>query len=56
MCEHTKIDKVFEKVDVTPIDDKMRERHLRCLSYVERIPIMAPIRCCENLNTKHIRE
>jgi len=52
MCEHTKLDKIKNedirvKVDVAPMEDKMREARLRYFRHVKRRSLDAPVRRCE---------
>ncbi|XP_070032991.1 uncharacterized protein [Nicotiana tomentosiformis] len=54
MCGHTMMDKITnddveEKVDVTLIDDKMREARLRWFGHVQRRSTNALVRRCERL-------
>ena len=53
MCGHTRLDKIHNeyirnKVDVVPIDEKMRETHLRWYGHIRRCPLDAPVRRVEH--------
>ena len=54
MCGHTRSDKVrnetiWEKLEVAPVADKMREARLRWFGNVQRRITDAPVRRCERL-------
>ncbi|XP_070004376.1 uncharacterized protein [Nicotiana sylvestris] len=54
ICGNTRLDKflnedIWERVDVAPMDDKMREARLRWFEHVWRRSLDAPVRRCERL-------
>ncbi|XP_070019458.1 uncharacterized protein [Nicotiana sylvestris] len=60
MCGHTRMDKIRnddirEKVQVAPIEEKMREARLRWFGHVQRRSPDAPVRRCEQLDVEGTR-
>ncbi|KAG5598071.1 hypothetical protein H5410_039303 [Solanum commersonii] len=54
MCGHTRRDSIrsediWDKVEVSPVEDKMREAKLRWFVHVKRIGTYALVRRCERL-------
>ena len=60
MCSYTRLDKIRnvifkEKVEVAPIEEKMRETRLIWLGHVTRRSVEAPVRRCEKIDLRHYR-
>ncbi|XP_070030741.1 uncharacterized protein [Nicotiana sylvestris] len=60
MCGHTRLDMIRnevirDKVDVAPIEDKMREARLRRFGHVRRKSTDAPVRRCERLTLEGLQ-
>ncbi|PKA49222.1 ataxia telangiectasia mutated family protein [Apostasia shenzhenica] len=60
MCGYTRSDRmrneyIRKKVDVAPIEDKLRESRLRWFGHLNRRPIEAPIRKIELLDFAHVQ-
>ncbi|XP_070043260.1 uncharacterized protein [Nicotiana tomentosiformis] len=60
MCGHTRLDRIRnevirDKVNVSPIEDKMREARLRWFGNVRRSSTNAPVRRCERLTLEGLQ-
>jgi len=60
MCGYTRLDRlrnvvIREKVEVAPIEEKLRETRLKRFEHVKRRSIGAPVRRYEKINLKHYR-
>jgi len=60
MCGYTRLDRmrnvvIRERVELTPLEDKLRETRLRWFGHVKRRSVDAPVRRCEVINLSHYR-
>ncbi|XP_070016022.1 uncharacterized protein [Nicotiana sylvestris] len=61
MCGHTRLDRIRnevirDKVDVAPIEDKMRKTRLRWVGHVNRRSTNVPVMRCERLTSEVYEE
>ena len=60
MCGYTRLDRIRnvvirERVEVAPLEDKLRKTGLRWFGHVKRRSVDAPVRRCEAIDLSHCR-